>query len=81
MTPSDQHASCDPAPTLSQDPATTLSQDTITVSHDPAAISHDLTKAEEQAATAATQYHYTYKGDSNVICIQLFCMDEAYEMR
>lgn len=62
---------------MSHDPAT-VSHDPGAVLHDPAAVSHDPVKAEEQAAR---EHQCIYKGDSNVICIQLFCMDEAYEMR
>ena len=81
VTPSDQRGSYDPA----DDPPTQEpTEDTTSVSHDPgshdpAAGSHDPTKAGEEQVT--TDHQYIYKGDSNVICVQLFCMDEAYEMR
>ena len=52
----------------SLDPVATQSKDAVPVSHD-------------QAPPPATEHRCVYRGSSNVICIQLFCMDEAYEMR
>lgn len=66
-TPSDQHD-----PVLSDNPPSS--------SHDPAAHSKDPPSCD-QAPPPATEHRYIYRGGSNVICIQLFCMDEAYEMR
>lgn len=63
--PSDQH---DP-----DNPPVSSHDDSVVHSKDP--VSHD------QAPPPATEHRCIYRGDSNVICIQLFCMDEPYEMR
>ncbi|XP_065899995.1 cilia- and flagella-associated protein 61-like isoform X2 [Dysidea avara] len=42
--------------------------------------SHDL-PAPHPLGAAAREHRCVYRGDSNVVCVQLFCMDESYEMR
>ena len=59
-----------------------ISHDSHPSSHDPKALSHDRqVLSHDSAPPTVTEHQYVYQGGSNVICIQLFCMDEAYEMR
>lgn len=68
--------------TSSDQPDIAMSDNAPTLSHDPGSLSHDpAPSSHDQAPPPAAEYRFVYRGGSNVICIQLFCMDEAYEMR